>query len=94
MRSRMSSRNERKRPERFSMTTLSSWPSCFGWSSIRASSSSSGLGAELDDGLGALDGLEVDVPARDPNVELERARGVERLAPHRFLRGRAGFAGR
>ena len=53
-----------------------------------------GAGADLDDTLRALHGVEVDVPAGDPNRELERAWGVERLAPHRLLRGRAGLAGR
>src|SRR6188508_338905 len=43
MRTRTSSRFPRKNPERFSITTLSSWPSRLGRSSIRASSSSSGL---------------------------------------------------
>jgi len=43
MRTRTSSRNDRKRPDFFSMTTLTSWPSRFGWTSILASSSISGF---------------------------------------------------
>jgi hypothetical protein len=50
--------------------------------------------ADLDDGLGALCGFEVDVPARDPDRELQRAWRFEGLAPHRALRGRGRFAGR
>src|SRR5262245_66684452 len=53
-----------------------------------------GVGAELDDGLGAVHGLEVDLSGRDAKVQEKRPWCVERLAPHRLLRGRAIFAGR
>src|SRR5436309_9076580 len=53
-----------------------------------------GARGEFDESLGAFHSRELDLPARNPDVERERARCLEGLAPHRALRGRGLFAGR